>query len=186
MTLFAILVWGCTGAKTPEDTGSSQPTETIDPNEPESTADPNDPAEPSDSESSEPSEPGDSEPSEPDDAPMEPLAIAGVYTDSTGSEHRITDSLWVIDYGPSDEYSYTIRSYNNISQTVIAENGPNNDASETGRWSRFDWHINGAELWVCQTANTAASEAEAAAIPEADSTNLTREGCRPFGWWQLF
>ena len=99
---------------------------------------------------------------------------------------EITDSRWVIDYGPSEEYSYIIRSYDNASQTVIAENGPDNDASETGRWSRFDWHINGSELWVCQTANTASSEAEAAATPEADSTNLTLEGCRPFGWWQLF
>ena len=182
-TMFALILWGCTAAKSPEETSSAQTDDAVVSNEPADTSDPSDPAQPSDTE---PSEPSDAEPSEPDDGPAEQLAIIGVYTDSIGSEHRITDSRWVIDYGPSEEYSYLIRSYDNASQTVIAENGPDNDATETGRWSRFDWHINGSELWVCQTANTASTEAEAVATPEADSTNLTLEGCRPFGWWQLF
>ena len=191
MTVFSLLIWSCAAEKnTSEQTelsspDESSPTETEiedtedNPSEPES-------GEPDDTDSG---EPDDTDSSEPDDTdtnqPSDPLELIGTYTDNTGSEHVITSSHWTIDYGPLEPYSYYISQYNNDEQTVIAENAPQNGAPEAGAWSRFDWTVNSDGLWVCQTTNTATTEAEAMTTPSADVSDIA-DGCRPYGWLQLF
>jgi hypothetical protein len=115
-----------------------------------------------------------------------PLAIVGSYFDQDNNEHVIGESHWTMDYGANDEYSYSITQYSNASGWLVAENGEN-DALETGKWSRFDWVRNRAgTVWYCQTAYTAATEQEALDTQAADSTDPTSgSGCPGYGWFEL-
>ena len=69
---------------------------------------------------------------------------------------------------------------------VIAENDADN-AYSAGLWSRFDWAWDGTDLYYCQTAFAEATEADALAVPAADSSDLLNAGCGAydFPWSKL-
>ena len=145
-------------------------------------------SEPSGETSSEPSSNPSDEPSnEPTDEPsQEPLEIAGSYIDNTSTEHVITQTSWLLDYGAGEQYFYSITQYDNTMQYVIAENSENNGVLEAGYWSRFDWTYLDNHLWVCQTTSNAATEAAALSTEAPDKSNPAEEGCRNYGWLRLY
>ncbi len=103
------------------------------------------------------------------------LAITGSYEDTFGGTHEITDDLW-----QSGESSFEIASYSNSEQYLIAQNAPTN-AYNPGLWSRFDWTTDAGDLYYCQTAYAAESEAAALATERADDASLSG-GCGGFEW----
>ena len=139
--------------------------------------------EPSGEPSSNPSDEPSNEPT--DDPSQDPLEIAGSYIDNTSTEHVITQTSWLLDYGPTEQYFYHITQYDNVMQYVIAENDASNGVLEAGYWSRFDWTYADNHLWVCQTTSNAATEAAALSTEVPDKSNPAEEGCRNYGWMRL-
>ena len=144
-------------------------------------------ASPTSDPSSEPSSSPTSDPSsEPTSEPTsEPLEIAGSYSDNIGSEHVISQTLWLIDYGSSEQYYYHIEEYSNSEDFLVAENDPDNGPPEAGAWSRFDWvYQPDGSLWVCQTQSTAPTVQDAlnAQAPDVNDAG----SCTPYGWMQLY
>lgn len=120
-----------------------------------------------------------------DDGGPDPLLIQGSWRDQEGAEHIISASQWLIDFGPSEEYTYAITAWDNDAGWVVGENGPTN-VGEEGYWSRFDfrWDAGGA-LYVCQTTGTAADEAAALATTPADASGAPDSDCAYWGWQTL-
>ncbi len=119
------------------------------------------------------------------DTGMAPIAIAGAYTDTYGTNHVITDTLWTIAYPGYAADEFLIRSYDNTTGAVVAENGPKN-AYSAGLWSRFDWTWVGKDLFYCQSGYAEASEGDALALPVSDTTAPTTGGCGAYDFpWTL-
>ncbi|MEC8052918.1 MAG: hypothetical protein VX210_19140 [Myxococcota bacterium] len=114
-----------------------------------------------------------------DSTTVEDLALAGKYVDSWGTEHEISNDVWL--QGSS---AYHISAYDNETGTIIAQNDASN-AYNPDLWSRFDWAYVADKLWYCQTAYAAESEEAALATEAADATNPAEEGCGGFSWTQL-
>jgi hypothetical protein len=106
------------------------------------------------------------------------LEIIGNWSDSWGGSHAISQSSWE-NYGV-----FHITQSNNAEGWLIAQNDSNNSWNP-GDWSRFDWTWDGTQLWYCQTAYAAASEASALATPAADPSNPSVSGCDIFSWTRL-
>ncbi|MCB9745491.1 MAG: hypothetical protein H6741_28445 [Alphaproteobacteria bacterium] len=113
-----------------------------------------------------------------DSAEPEGIAIAGTYTDSFDGTHTITDTLWDQGYA-----SFNISQYDNAAAYAIAQNASTNDYSPD-LWSRFDWHLEGADLYYCQTAYEAETEQDALDTPAANGADLAG-GCGGFPWTEL-
>lgn len=140
--------------------------------------------EPTNEPSSNPSDEPSNEPS--NDPNQGPLEITGSYLDNTSSEHVITQTSWLIDYGSNEQYYYMITQYDNAMQYVIAENDESNGPLEAGLWSRFDWtYDTDNQLWVCQTSSDSVSEEIALNTEAPDKSNPGQEGCRNYGWMRL-
>lgn len=115
----------------------------------------------------------------------DPLAIIGSYLDDESNEHVISASQWLIDYGPTDQYTYALTQYDNDAGWVVGENGADN-VGEAGFWSRFDWVVDGGgTVHVCQTTYTAADEQAALDATPADTNDLSSAGCPGYGWLSL-
>ena len=106
-----------------------------------------------------------------------PLSLTESWDDSWGGSHQIDAFHWRM--GDSD---FSITEANDKEQWLIAQNGADNSWNP-GLWSRFDWTWNG-DLYYCQTAYAAATEADARATPAADAANL-ESGCGSFSWTAL-
>jgi hypothetical protein len=107
-----------------------------------------------------------------------PLEIRGTWDDSWGGSHTIDEMTWV-----SGSAVFHVTSYDNDAGVLIAQNDEANDWNPN-LWSRYDWTWSGTQLFYCQTAYGAASEAEAEGTPRADDTDLAA-GCGGFGWTEL-
>jgi hypothetical protein len=139
--------------------------------------------------STEPSSEASTEPStEPSSDPNSgPLEIIGSYIDNYSTEHVITATSWLLDYGSQEQYFYSITQYSNTDQYVIAENDESNGSLEAGKWSRFDWTYDASNsLWVCQTTSDALSEELALSTEAPDKSNPSEVGCRNYGWMHLY
>jgi hypothetical protein len=124
-------------------------------------------------------EPADTDPNgDTDDTDVEELEIRGTWDDSWGGSHTIDETTWV-----SGSSVFHVTSYDNEADVLIAENDAANEWNG-GLWSRYDWTWSGTQLYYCQTAYGAASEAEAEGTPRADDTDLAA-GCGGFGWTEL-
>lgn len=104
--------------------------------------------------------------------------IAGMYTDEYGSMHTIDAETWTLDTSV-----FHVLSVDNDTDHLIAENDAVNDFFP-GLFSRFDWHVEGADVFYCQTAYDAASQADAEATEPADGDDLVM-GCGGFPWTLL-
>lgn len=110
------------------------------------------------------------------------IAIAGSWTDDYGGDHTITNDSWS-QYGGSSVFDFT--EYDNDEAYAIAQNGSANEYNPD-LYSRFDWTWDAADqLWYCQTAYAAASEADALATAAADPTDPSTTGCGGFPWTSL-
>ena len=115
----------------------------------------------------------------------EALGIQGIYVDDYDSKHNIGDEQWkMIMFGSPSVFHYS--QFSNTNRFVIAQNDDANDYN-AGKWSRFDWTWTSGDtqLWFCQTAYAAESEADALATAAADDTNPASSGCGGFAWSRL-
>ena len=106
------------------------------------------------------------------------IEIAGEYDDNFGGEQVIGATSW--DSGGSVFYFSQV---NNAEGFAIAR------ASEDGLfgacgWNRFEWMIDGASIFYCQSAFGLESEAAALAAERADQADV-EEGCGGFEWTQI-
>ena len=87
-------------------------------------------------------------------------------------------------FGSPSAFHYS--QFSNTDQFIIAQNDDANDYN-AGKWSRFDWTWTGGDtqLWFCQTAYAAESEADALGTTAADDSDPANTGCGGFAWSQL-
>ncbi len=115
------------------------------------------------------------------------LTIFGSYADNYGGGHEISDALWTQGGWGNASY-FHITQFSNDSQYAIAQNNTHN-AYNPDKWSRFDWTWydsgSGVELWYCQTAYGADTEADALATAAADATDPSSGGCGGLAWSKL-
>ena len=112
------------------------------------------------------------------DSVPQTLEIVGEYIDSWDGSHTITETAWLT--GTS---AWAIASYDNEAEFLVAQN----DAANTyfpGEWSRMDWTWSGSDLYYCQIAYEADSQADAEGTTTANRADLGG-GCGGFGWTQL-
>jgi hypothetical protein len=107
------------------------------------------------------------------------LELKGSWFDSYGTDHDISSSTWSQSGGSS---LFNISSYDNDGDFLIAQNdAANTFAAE--KWSRFEWSYDTAgDLWYCQIAFDAETEADAEAAGPADAADLEGSGCNGFSW----
>jgi hypothetical protein len=114
------------------------------------------------------------------DESVEPLVIAGEYTDNFGGEHAITSAEWL-----SGDSVFHVSAFDNEEQWVLARNDQENEFSPC-LWSRFDWTESDGKLYFCQSAFDADSLAAAAAVLRPDTTAPSTRGCGgEFAWSEL-
>ena len=114
------------------------------------------------------------------------IEIAGSWIDAFGAAVVITDDTWTTTYQGHAPLVVHLTSYDNGAHYAIGQND-NKKSFNPSLWSRFDWAWDGTDLYFCQTAYDAASEAAAEATPAADSSDLTKTGtgCNGFPWSPL-
>jgi len=119
-----------------------------------------------------------------DDATDDPTPdVEGNYLDSWGTFHVVTEASWTTGVYP-DASVYDITSWDTDADQLVARNADTN-AWNPGLYSRFDWWTSDAgDLYYCQAAYDAASEADAQAAATPDSADLDT-GCGGFGWTML-
>ena len=105
----------------------------------------------------------------------EPLAFIGSWEDNYGTLLDVTESDIIDNYGNG----FSIDSYSNEEQYVIAQNGSDNTYNPD-LWSKFEWTTANDELYYCQIAYDAA-DAETAMDATADANDV-EAGCNGFGW----
>ncbi len=121
--------------------------------------------------------------------PTQTLAIAGTYVEdwdgdgSSDSTHVLTDSEWTMtsEFGVS---AFLVAQFSNEQAMLIAQNAGSNSYAPD-KWSRFDWSLDGATLWFCQSAFEAETEDDALATAAANSDDPASSGCGEFAWSQL-
>ncbi|MDC0720916.1 hypothetical protein [Nannocystis bainbridge] len=111
------------------------------------------------------------------DAPEVP-EIEGEYTDQYGGKHTIDADAWTMG---TDVFH--VLSFDNERDRLVAQNDADN-AFNPDLFSRFDWHVDGDDVYYCQSAFDAADEAAAEAATAADPTDLMT-GCSGFPWTSL-
>jgi len=110
------------------------------------------------------------------------LAIIGTYADEYSS-HEISAEQWVIQYmntTPTEPSIFRVERFDNEAGYLVAQNDEANEYAP-GAWSRFDWLLNGEELWYCQIAYEAESAEDAEAM-SADPSDPSMTGCGGFPW----
>lgn len=120
---------------------------------------------------------GDEEDSAGETEGSDALEIVGSYTDEYGDTHTITEQSWENSGG-----SFAIAMYDNADMWLVAQNAESNGFNP-GLWSRFDWAMDGGNLYYCQSAFDAATMEDAAAA-SADANDLMM-GCGGFAWTNL-
>ena len=114
-------------------------------------------------------------------APIEPLAVYGVWDDTAGF-HAVTDHAWLLwaSWGTS---RYDITQSSAAGGWLVAQNAASNQYNP-GQWSKFEWFQGGGQLYYCQSEFGAVSEAAALAATAADQGNVNG-GCGGFAWSTL-
>ena len=109
------------------------------------------------------------------------LEINGSYTDNFSTSHTISNDTWV-----QGESSYTIVSYNNDTNTVIAQNAADNQFNPN-KFSKFNYTDRSADgkFYHCTVAYNADSLEAVIAVADADSSDPGTSGCGSFSWTQM-
>lgn len=112
------------------------------------------------------------------------LALTGFWSDAFGGTYDIDSTTWVDAFGV-----WHITRFSNARSFVVAQNDAANPFF-AGLWSRFDWAEVGADVYYCQTAYNAPTEAAAAYATPADATDPETGGCGGawpggFAWTKL-
>ena len=111
------------------------------------------------------------------------VEIIGAYT-AYGYKHVISNTVWVqLDpfYGDS---IFHITQFDSIDNVIIAQNDETHPWYPN-KWSRFDYVINGEDIYYCQIAYEEETEEAALAVTTADREDLTGTGCNGSPWSKL-
>jgi len=111
------------------------------------------------------------------------LDILGEYADDYGTSHVITNETWAQSSSFGDS-TFNITRFSNHDEYLIAQNDASNDYNPE-LWSRFDWVVDGGELWFCQSTYDAPTELDALETARADDTDPSTGGCGEFAWSRL-
>jgi hypothetical protein len=114
------------------------------------------------------------------------LDVEGYYSDLGDYSYDLrTDTITVTLTGPgSVPLLYHLSFIDNSQAFAIAQNDAGNWTGG-GDWSRFDWHeAGGADLYLCHSTTSAASESDALSSPPATSSDLSN-GCKGVSWIAL-
>ena len=112
------------------------------------------------------------------------IEIAGMYTDEFGTQHEISDTLWLQDFGGGAMASFHIMEFDNAGDWAVAQNDAGN-AFNPDAFSRFDWTEYQGSLWYCQTVFDAQTLQDAKDAAPADATDPSTGGCGTFPWTNL-
>ncbi|HET6583583.1 MAG TPA: hypothetical protein VFG69_09045, partial [Nannocystaceae bacterium] len=110
--------------------------------------------------------------------PEDALEIEGDWADDFMGMHAITSQTWTQTFG-EDSFTYTIVTYDNATDTMIAQD----DGDST--WSKFQWTETTDGLYYCQVAFALTCRADAEATPDADPADPIAGGCGMFPWTHL-
>lgn len=110
------------------------------------------------------------------------LEIAGTWEDDFGTTHEI-DSTAVKTSSEFGSSSIYLTQIDESAQWAIGLNAQENGFNPC-LYSRFEWHWEASELYVCQSVFMAGSETAAENAPMADSGDLDG-GCGSFSWSKL-
>ncbi len=112
-----------------------------------------------------------------------PPALLGNFSDDYGSQHTISESLWV--HGTAARYH--IVRWDSAGHFLIARNDPDNP-SDGSRWTRIDWMPLDSMppyRWAfCLSAYRAPTADAALAVTTADRTS-PRTGCDGFPFTRM-
>lgn len=117
------------------------------------------------------------------DAALAIPAIFGCYVDDFGGRHIVDRDEWV---QPSS-YGDTVVHFtvvDNAARFIVGQNDAV-DSFNPGAYSRFEWTVHMGDLYMCQVAYDAASEAGALAAGPADANDPASGGCNGFPWSRL-
>lgn len=119
------------------------------------------------------------------DDPVDPdrFALVGEYVDVWGTQHTITEVLWIQTFPNGEGERYHILDHDNGARWAIARNDADNPWN-ANLFSRFDWTVDGDDLWYCQSVYDAATEDDAREATPADPSDLDG-GCGGFTWTAL-
>ncbi|MDV7145666.1 hypothetical protein R3X27_23530 [Tropicimonas sp. TH_r6] len=104
--------------------------------------------------------------------------ISETYIDDTGQFHAVGADGW-LSFGLGDQLVYFVCLVDNEKDYLVAQNGSANDA-DYELYSRFEWFVEGDQLYFCNQVSDAGSQADASdfvALPAADKANPTVSGC---------
>jgi hypothetical protein len=79
---------------------------------------------------------------------------------------------------------YHISAFDNDEMYIIARSDQEN-MYDACMWSRYDWVYDGADLYYCSTAYSAATEEVALATDRPDDSDPASGGCGTFAWTLL-
>lgn len=117
-----------------------------------------------------------------DDSGGEGIAIAGTWIETYRGgmiTHTIDDATWTQDDAEFGPFDLTVVSFDNATQTVIADDGA---AFSKLQWA---WTDGDTQLWYCTAAFGAASAEEAEAAADANPSDPAAGGCGEFAWSML-
>jgi hypothetical protein len=110
--------------------------------------------------------------------------LTGGWADSFGGSWDLGATTWTFQMDASVA-TYLIETFSNVDNRVVAANDSTN-AYDPGKWSAFDWTVDGTgRTWLCQTAFAADDAMAAAETPFADATDPATAGCGGFPWTEL-
>lgn len=107
-----------------------------------------------------------------------PAEISGRFDDTFGHRHEISAIHW-LSFHDDEEFLYRICTVYRQDGYLIAQNDTV-QAYYPDKYSRFEWIIDGGDVWYCQQVFSADSHDEARDFtrhPRADSSNPGIGGC---------
>lgn len=110
--------------------------------------------------------------------------LAGSWVDTFGTTHTITEDAWVQTFMGADS-TFAFVDINTEQRQILAQNDAAN-MFNPGLYSRFDWVVDGEDVFVCQAAFDKATAQDAAAVAPSDDSDPLNGGCGGmFPWTQL-
>ncbi len=110
--------------------------------------------------------------------------LAGTWVDTFGTTHTITEDAWV-QTAMGQDSTFDFVAIDTDLRQILAQNSPANPFNPS-LFSRFDWVVDGEDIFVCQAAFDAASAQDAAAVAPSDDSDPLNGGCGGmFPWTQL-
>ncbi len=115
------------------------------------------------------------------------IEIAGTYWNaSLAANYTITNEDITETKSPPPVASivtWSLSTYNNEDRYAVAAT-PTEYWAGGGGWTRFDWTVDGSNVYLCLTVTDAADEATALATETADASDIA-EGCPDLMGWML-